>query len=134
MFAAFDLTIARAAELRELLRAWTQAAAAMAPAAHRRDGPAGNPLAPPADTGEALGLGPAGLTLTFGLGPTVFLRDGADRLGLAGRAPAPLRPLGPLPGDELDGARSDGDLCVQAASLQPRVVARHAVGDDIARC
>ena len=55
-------------------------------------------LAPPQDTGEALGLSPARLTVTFGLGPSLF----DERFGLAGQRPAPLRDLPALPGDELD--------------------------------
>jgi deferrochelatase/peroxidase EfeB len=125
MFAAFDLTLGSAGELRDLLRAWTDAAAVMTQGASAGS-PAGNLLAPPSDTGEALGLGPARLTITIGLGPGVFLRDGADRLGLAARVPSALRPLGPLPADELDPARSDGDLCVQACAEDPQV-AFHAV-------
>jgi deferrochelatase/peroxidase EfeB len=125
MFAAFDLTLGSAGELRDLLRAWTEAAAAMTQGA-TTGSPAGHLLAPPSDTGEALGLGPARLSITFGLGPSVFSQDGAGRLGLAARAPAALRPLGPLPGEELDPARSDGDLCVQACAEDPQV-AFHAV-------
>ena len=37
--------------------------------------------APPDDTGEALGLPPAGLTLTIGFGASLF----DDRFGLAGQ-------------------------------------------------
>ncbi len=125
MFAAFDLTLGSAGELRDLLRAWTDAAAAMTQGAPTGS-PAGHRLAPPSDTGEALGLGPARLTITFGLGPGVFSQGGGDRFGLAARAPAALRPIGPLPGEELDPARSDGDLCAQACAEDPQV-AFHAV-------
>ena len=82
----------------------------------------GAAVAPPLDTGEAVGLPPARLTITFGLGPSALRR----RFGLASRRPAALRRLGPLPGDELDPARSGGDLCVQACSDDPQV-AFHAV-------
>ena len=37
-----------------------------------------SPLAPPADTGEAAGLGASNLTVTFGFGPSLF--DDAARL------------------------------------------------------
>src|SRR6185436_6997554 len=74
------------------------------------------------DTGEALGLTPARLTLTFGFGSSLF----DDRFGLAAHRPPALRELPPLPGDELDPARSDGDLCVQACANDPQV-AFHAV-------
>jgi len=121
-FAAFDVEPgARRAGLASLLRAWSEAAARMT--AGLPAGPVnGEPLAPPDDTGEALGLTPARLTLTFGFGPSLF--DG--RFGLAAHRPAALRPLPPLPGDELDPARSDGDLCVQACADDPQV-AFHAV-------
>ena len=81
------------------------------------------PAAPPGDTGEALGLGPARLTVTFGLGPSLFARD---ELGLASRRPTALQPIGKLPGDSLSPERSDGDLCVQACANDPQV-AFHAV-------
>ncbi len=56
----------------------------------------------------------------------MFEKDGADRLGLAARRPGPLAPLGPLPGEQLDLSRSNGDLCVQACAADP-VVAFHAI-------
>lgn len=125
VFAAFDVTAAAAGDLRELLRTWTAAAAALTEG--RSVGPVHESgLAPPLDTGEALGLPPSRLTITFGLGPTLFERDGRDRFGLAERRPAALRPLGPLPGELLDPERSDGDLCVQACADDPQV-AFHAV-------
>ena len=82
--------------------------------------------APPADTGEALGLNAAGLTLTFGFGPTLFEKEGKDRFGLAGRQPAALRELPHFPADNLDPGRSNGDLCVQACAHDPQV-AVHAI-------
>jgi deferrochelatase/peroxidase EfeB len=127
MFASFDLTLANAGELRDLLRTWSTAAAMMT-AGRPAGSPGGDLDAPPTDTGEAVGLGPARLTVTFGLGPTVFRVGGEDRFGLAGREPAALAPLGPLPGDQLQPLRSDGDLCVQACADDPQV-AFHAVRD-----
>jgi deferrochelatase/peroxidase EfeB len=125
MFAAFDLTISTAGELRELLRLWTHVAAKMT-AGRPAGPPGGDPDAAPRDTGEALGLPAASLTITFGLGQGVFVHDGHDRFGLAARRPRALSPLGPLPGDRLDPARSGGDLCVQACADDPQV-AFHAV-------
>ncbi len=75
------------------------------------------PHSPPVDTGEALGLPPAALTITVGFGPSLF----DDRFGLARRRPAALADLPALPGDALDPARSGGDLCVQACSNDPQV-------------
>ena len=124
-FASFDLTLTTAAELRDLLRTWSDAAALLAQG--ELLGPESEPPAlPPADTGEARGLPASDLTITFGIGPTVFEKDGADRLGLRARRPRALTPLGPLPGEVLDLSRSDGDLCVQACAADP-AVAFHAL-------
>jgi deferrochelatase/peroxidase EfeB len=121
VFASFDVTADTPGELRDLLREWTAAAARMT--AGRPAGAANHvQLVPPDDTGEALGLPAASLTITFGLGPSLF--DG--RFGLAAHRPATLRELPPLPGDQLDPDRSGGDLCVQACADDPQV-AFHAV-------
>ena len=125
-FASFDVTTDSREQLVGLLKSWTEAA---------REMTAGSPVgkaavapydAPPADTGEALGLNAAGLTLTFGFGPTLFEKDGKDRFGLAGRQPAALRELPHFPADNLDPGRSNGDLCVQACAHDPQV-AVHAI-------
>jgi deferrochelatase/peroxidase EfeB len=84
------------------------------------------PELPPADTGEAEGLPPSSLTLTFGFGPELFERDGEDRFGLRALRPRRLFPLGPLPGEQLVPERSNGDVCVQACAQDP-VVAFHAI-------
>ena len=84
-----------------------------------------DPSSAPPDSGEAIGLGPSGLTVTFGLGPSLFERDGVDRYGIADLRPRQLQPLPPFAGDALDPAGSDGDLCVQACADDP-LVALHA--------
>ena len=76
------------------------------------------------DTGEALDLGPASLTVTVGLGPGVF----DERFGLASRKPAKLAELPTLPSDRLDPALTGGDLSLQACADDPQV-AYHAVRD-----
>ena len=81
----------------------------------------GLPEAPPDDTGEALGLKPSRLTLTIGFGPSLF-----EKFDLAGRRPEALVDLPQFAGDNLDRARSGGDLCVQACADDPQV-AVHAV-------
>ncbi len=124
-FAAFDLTTHSQADVRDLLRTWSLAAERMCaglPAGPDND----SPQAPPDDTGEAAGLSAAHLTITIGLGPSLFTKDGQDRFGLASRQPAALAPLPALPGDQLDPNLSDGDLCVQACANDPQV-AFHAV-------
>jgi len=121
-FAAFDLLTEDPAELRELMRLWTVAAAEAS--SGETVGDVNNvPLAPPEDTGETVGLLPSRLTVTFGFGPSLFEKPG---LGLSGKRPAALRPLPPLPGDELDPSEVGGDICVQACADDPQV-AFHAV-------
>jgi deferrochelatase/peroxidase EfeB len=119
-FGAFDLVEPSRAVVASLLRDWSAAAESMT-----RGVPVGdvddNLAAPPVDTGEALGLPAARLTVTFGLGPSLF-----RRLGLASKRPSGLKELPRFPGDALEPARSGGDLCVQACADDP-VVAFHAV-------
>ncbi|WP_067202607.1 iron uptake transporter deferrochelatase/peroxidase subunit [Microbacterium sp. XT11] len=86
----------------------------------------GDPQQPPDDTGEAQGLPAAGLTITIGFGPTLFENEDGDRYGIADRRPAGLEKLPPFLGDDLDPARSYGDLCVQACADDPQV-AVHAI-------
>jgi deferrochelatase/peroxidase EfeB len=108
------------ADLRDLLREWTQAAARMTRGA--LVGEVTEPAAPPLDTGEAVGSPVSRLTITVGYGPALF----DQRFGLSGRKPAELAQLPPLPNENLDPASSGGDLCVQACSDDP-LVAFHAV-------
>ncbi|MEU3749979.1 MULTISPECIES: iron uptake transporter deferrochelatase/peroxidase subunit [Streptomyces] len=122
-FAAFDVRTEDRAELVQLLKDWTRAAERMTAGAEVGEGAYGGlPEAPPDDTGEALGLRPSRLTLTVGFGPSLF--DG--RFGLKGKRPGALVELPRFPGDNLDPARSGGDLCVQACADDPQV-AVHAV-------
>ena len=82
-----------------------------------------NPAQPPFDSGEALDSGPYSLTITVGLGASLFDK----RFGLAGKMPAALQPLGTIPGDSvLQPELTDGDLCIQACADDPQVVF-HAV-------
>jgi deferrochelatase/peroxidase EfeB len=115
-FAAFDITSRDLAAVRSMLGSWAAAAARLT--AGEQIGPTETlPQAPPADTGEALGLDAASLTVTVGFGPGFF----DDRFGLARYRPAALADLPPLPGDQLDPNRSGGDLCVQACANDPQV-------------
>ncbi|MFD3556504.1 iron uptake transporter deferrochelatase/peroxidase subunit [Streptomyces goshikiensis] len=123
-FAAFDVTTKDRAALVRLLKDWTRAAERMTAGLPVGEGAVGGlPEAPPDDTGEALGLKPNRLTLTIGFGPSLFAKD---RFGLEGRRPEALVDLEQFPGDNLDPARSGGDLCVQACADDPQV-AVHAI-------
>ena len=124
-FAVFDLAADKTADVVKLLRTWTDAAARMTQAQTAM--PMGDNLGVPAgDSGEALGLGPARLTLTFGLGPGLFVKDGKDRYGLGARRPAALVDLPGFNGDQLVQSHTGGDLSVQACADDPQV-AFHAV-------
>jgi deferrochelatase/peroxidase EfeB len=129
-FAAFDITDGTSrADLIELLQDWTVAAALMTAGKDVGSyGAVSGPYdAPPEDTGEALGLPPAGLTITFGFGPSLFqTAEGVDRFGVASRRPAELVDLPHFPGDMLEDTSSGGDLCIQACANDPQV-AVHAI-------
>ena len=133
--AAFDLTTTDRADLVDLLRRWTVMAARLTqglPAGPL--GPSSGPYdAPPDDTGEAVDLPPAGLTVTIGFGRSLFVgtpgpdgTPGVDRFELADRLPAALVALPQFAGDALDPARCDGDRVVQACADDPQV-AVHAI-------
>ncbi|WP_329246970.1 Dyp-type peroxidase [Actinoallomurus sp. NBC_01490] len=108
-FAAFDLEPgADAARLRSMLRAWTDAARRLT---------AGR--APSGDDAMATGYGPAGLTITAGFGASLLRR-------LRVPVPAALAPLPAFPRDEIDRARSDGDVGVLFTADDAIVVA-HAL-------
>ncbi len=124
-FAALDLVTKKPGDIPALLQAWTEAAARMTA------GLTAKPLAtdltaPPGDSGEALGFSPARLTLTFGFGAGLFVKDGSDRYGLAARRPEALVDLPRFNGDQLVAKDSGGDLSIQACADDPQV-AFHAV-------
>ncbi|MET4159177.1 deferrochelatase/peroxidase EfeB [Agromyces sp. PvR057] len=129
-FAAFDVSTTLDRDgLIGLLQDWTDAAARLTQGLEVAEGGAvgGSDYAPPADTGEALGLPASGLTITFGFGPGLFAdADGVDRFGIAARRPAELAVLPRFQGDALQPERGGGDLCIQACADDPQV-AVHAI-------
>jgi deferrochelatase/peroxidase EfeB len=148
-FASFDLTAATRNEVADLLRTWTNAAARMCEAKtaepfadgfHPVAGQSGaqtqagaydsysqSSLAGvAADSGETVGLPPQRLTITFGLGAGLFVKDGKDRYGLAARRPPALVDMPRFVGDQLVAEQTGGDLSVQACADDPQV-AFHAV-------
>ena len=122
-FATFDAVAADKEDLRHMLRLWTAAAEAMT-RGQLVPGGSTNENAPPADTGEALGLSPGNLTITIGYGPELF----DTRFGLAAKKPELLKELPPLPNANLDPAYVGGDIAIQACSDDP-IVAFHALRD-----
>lgn len=120
--AAFDLTTDDRDDLIALLRDWTLAAERMT-AGDLVNEYEVSKEGPPADTGEAMGLGPAGLTITFAVGKSLFVTDsGKDRFGLAHKLPEALKAgIPPMAADYLDPKRGGGDLVIQACSEDPMV-------------
>jgi len=129
-FAAYDLVAGTTRDdLIELLKDWSFAAARLTAGQDVTENGAvdGSPLAPPDDTGEALGLPASGLTITFGFGPTLFTTDdGVDRFGIAERRPDLLAKPPRFSGDALRPESGGGDLCIQACADDPQV-AVHAI-------
>lgn len=121
-FVSFDLTAVTRTEFEDVLRSLTARARFLTAG--------GTPpnlgiSAPPSDSGL---LGPvvttAGLTITVGMGASAF----DDRFGLEAARPRRLRRMDTFPNDDLDPARSDGDLLVQICADDQDVVL-HALRD-----
>jgi deferrochelatase/peroxidase EfeB len=124
-FAALYLVTAKRDDVIRLLRGWTTAATRMT--AGQSTEPIGHDTTlPEPDSGEALGLAPARLTVTFGFGAGLFVKDGKDRYGLAAHRPVALVDLPRFNGDQLLDTRTGGDLSIQACADDPQV-AFHAV-------
>jgi deferrochelatase/peroxidase EfeB len=118
-FAVFDLVTDKRDEVIALLKKWTDASARMAKGQTADS-------ADQADPGDALGLPPSRLTITFGFGPSLFTKGGKDRYGLASKQPEALADLPKFNGDQLVPEHTGGDLSVQACADDPQV-AFHAV-------
>jgi deferrochelatase/peroxidase EfeB len=124
-FAALDLTTKKRGDVVMVLRSWTEAAARMTKG--DTAAPLGtDPGAPAGDSGDALGMHPSRLTITFGFGAGLFSKEGADRYGLASHRPQALADMPPFNGDQLVEARTGGDLSIQACADDAQV-AFHAV-------
>ncbi|MGW0826253.1 iron uptake transporter deferrochelatase/peroxidase subunit [Streptomyces sp. NPDC002845] len=109
---AFDLAAgAGRKEAAALLRRWSETARRlMAGEAAAQD-----------DTDVARDAGPSSLTVTFGFGYSFFARTGLEK-----QRPDALDPLPDFSSDQLDKARSDGDLWVQIGA-NDALVAFHAL-------
>lgn len=109
---AFDLAAgAGRKEAAALLRRWSETARRLMAGEPARDG----------DTDVARDAGPSSLTITFGFGHSFFGRTGLEK-----QRPVALDPLPAFSSDQLDKARSDGDLWVQIGA-NDALVAFHAL-------
>ena len=124
-FAALNVTTESQTDVIQLFKEWTEAAAQMTKGKPLKDS-SSNAFIPPKDTGEAAGLSPSNLTITFGVGPSLFVKDGKDRFGLKAKQPEELRDLPAFPLDALEDSWSGGDICIQACADDLQV-AFHAV-------
>jgi len=119
---SFNATASSRAELTDLFQTVTDRARFLT--AGGTPPPAGI-YGPPSDSGV---LGPTvvpdGLTVTFGVGSTLF----DDRYGLASSRPAHLTPMKSFPNDDLDPAQVGGDLILQLSAGHADAVA-HALRD-----
>lgn len=124
-FVALNLKTTDREEIRSLFQEWTKASAKMQTG--EVVGEERSYEAPPKDTGEAMDLSAAHLTITFGLGRSFFVDENdKDRFGFASKLPEALVRIPHMTGDALEAQRSDGDLCIQACADDPQV-AFHAI-------
>jgi deferrochelatase/peroxidase EfeB len=119
---SFSATAQSRTELTELFQTVTDRARFLT--AGGTPPPAG--ISGPASDSGTLGptVVPDGLTVTFGVGSTLF--DG--RYGLAPRLPGRLTPMKAFPNDDLDPAQCGGDLILQLTAGHEDVVL-HALRD-----
>ncbi|HEY9576792.1 MAG TPA: Dyp-type peroxidase domain-containing protein, partial [Pseudobacillus sp.] len=121
-FVALNCTAKSKKELKEMFQLWTNYSVQLMNGQLVEPYTA-NKLLPTADTGEAEGLDASHLTLTFGVGPSLFEKK---ELGLQHMKPKELADLPHFPKDQLDPNYIGGDICIQACADDPQV-AFHAV-------
>jgi deferrochelatase/peroxidase EfeB len=121
--ATFDLQTENVEDVKALLQHWTDLAAKLSTGTF--DSSASSDVLK-IDSGEALGLRPERLTITFGFGAGLFEKGGNDRYGLKAKKPAALIELPYFNGDQLVEAHTGGDLSIQACANNSQV-AFHAV-------
>lgn len=124
-FSAFDLNTEKREDVIALLKRWTTAAARLCAGLPAESGQQADEM-PGLDSGEALGLKPSGLTITFGFGPDLFTLNGKDRYNIAVHRPAALVDIPAFNGDQFVEGQSGGALCIQACANDSQV-AFHAV-------
>lgn len=120
--ASLNVLVTSKNELQELFKMWTPLAVRLMNGESISQSDM-NGFVPPKDTGEAQGLDASNLTLTFGVGPSLFEKAG---FGLSGKKPKELQDLPHFPKDQLNPAYTGGDICIQACADDPQV-AFHAV-------
>lgn len=121
-FAALTFVGKSKDDLKELFQTWTTYSERLMEGKTVSDEPIKG-LVPPTDTGDSLNLSASNLSITFGVGPTLFQHE---TLQLQNKQPALLKDLPHFPKDQLQNEWSSGDICIQACADDPQV-AFHAV-------
>lgn len=119
-FMVLDLHSEDVQEIKQMFQTWTEYSQNLTTGKNVK-AYSNNPHIPPVDTGEADGLNPHNLSLTFGVSPSFF-----DKLKISHLKPEELKELPHFPRDQLKEAYSGGDICIQACADDPQVVF-HAV-------
>ena len=119
-FVSLKVLVTSKNELQELFKKWTPLAVRLMNGESVSQSDT-NGFVPPKDTGESEGLDASNLTLTFGVGPSLF-----EKVGLGNKKPKELQNLPHFPKDQLNPAYTGGDICIQACADDPQV-AFHAV-------
>jgi deferrochelatase/peroxidase EfeB len=123
--AAFDLTTDSRRQVIELLKQWSSAADELTHGA-LLDTSDTRYSRRPHESGEARDLGPSRLTLTVGVGRSIFTGRMGSSLGIGDLLPEPLVDLPAFAGERLSAPDSGGDICVQACAEDSQV-AFHAI-------
>lgn len=119
-FASLNVLFDTKEELKELFQMWTPYIVRLMNGEFIED-PTSNRYVPTGDTGEAEGLDANNLTITVGVGPSLF-----KKLNIEYAKPDELKDLPHFPKDQLQKNLTGGDLCIQACADDPQV-AFHAV-------
>lgn len=119
-FASLNVLVTTTEELKELFQMWTPFIVRLMNGEMIVEA-SSNPYVPPSDTGEAEGLDANNLTITVGVGPSLFKKLNIEHL-----KPYELEDLPHFPKDQLQPEFTGGDFCIQACADDPQV-AFHAV-------
>ncbi|MEG0450049.1 MAG: iron uptake transporter deferrochelatase/peroxidase subunit [Lysinibacillus sp.] len=119
-FASLTILVTSKKELQALFKKWTPLIVRLMNGELMVDLTT-NTRVPTGDTGEAEGLNASNLSITVGVGPTLF-----DKLDMTKLKPFELANLPHFPKDQLQEEFSGGDICIQACADDPQV-AFHAV-------
>ena len=119
-FASLNVLVTSKEELQELFKKWTPLVVRLMNGELMVD-LTENTRVPTGDTGEAVGLNASNLSITVGVGPTLF-----DKLDMTNLKPDEFIDLPHFPNDQLQEEFTGGDICIQACADDPQV-AFHAV-------